>query len=61
MRPILRDLFGEIKGEDPVHSIGALQHLRMAERANRIGVAGFPVFLHRAEDGSCAAKAGGQA
>src|SRR5262245_31598299 len=41
-------LFGEIEGKDPIHSIWALQHLRMAKCANRIVVASLPVFLHRA-------------
>src|SRR5262249_53263328 len=41
-------LCGEIEGKDPIHSVWALQHLRIAKRANRIAVAGLPVFLHRA-------------
>src|SRR5262249_32792304 len=41
-------LNGEIEGKDPVRSAGALQHLRIAKRANRIAVASLPVFLHRA-------------
>src|SRR4026208_282069 len=40
-------LCSEIEGKDPIHSVWALQHLRMAKRANRIVVAGLPVFLHR--------------
>src|SRR5262245_15360954 len=39
-------LFGEIEGKDPIHSVWALQHLRIAKRANRIAVASLPVFLH---------------
>ena len=34
-------LCGEIEGKDPIHSVWALQHLRMAKRANRIVVAAF--------------------
>src|SRR6516165_5642732 len=41
-------LFGEIEGKDPIHSIWALQYLRMAKRTNGIVVAGLPVLLHRA-------------
>src|SRR5262245_15301898 len=41
-------LFGEIEGKDPIRSLWALQHLRIAKRANRIAVASLPVFLHRA-------------
>src|SRR4029077_5165302 len=41
-------LFGEIEGKDPLYSVGALQHLRIAKRPNRIAVASLPVFLHRA-------------
>src|ERR1700731_730951 len=41
-------LRGEIEGKDPIRSVRALQHLRMAKRANRIVVARLPVFLHRA-------------
>src|SRR4029434_2726347 len=41
-------LSGEIEGKDPIHSVWALQHLRIAKRANRIAVASLPVFLHRA-------------
>src|SRR4029434_7443847 len=41
-------LSGEIEGKDPIHSVWALQHLRIAKRENRIVVAGLPVFLHRA-------------
>src|SRR5215510_5321585 len=41
-------LFAEIEGKDPVRSLRALQHLRIAKRANRIAVASLPVFLHRA-------------
>src|SRR4030095_6292542 len=41
-------LCGEIEGKDPIHSVWALQHLRIAKRANRIAVASLPVFLHRA-------------
>lgn len=40
-------LCGEIESKDPIHSVWALQHLWMAKRANRIVVAGLPVFLHR--------------
>ena len=35
-------LFGEIEGKDPIHSVWALQHLRMAKRAD-IVVAGLPL------------------
>src|SRR6476659_5189104 len=41
-------LFGEIEGKDPIHSVWALQHLRIAKRENRIVVAGRPMFDHRA-------------
>ena len=41
-------LFVEIEGKDSLHSVGALQHLRIAKRANRIAVASLPVLLHRA-------------
>src|SRR6476659_687743 len=41
-------LFGEIEGKDPIHSVWALQHLRIAKRANCIVVAGRPMFDHRA-------------
>src|SRR5262245_49802530 len=40
-------LFGENEGKDPIRSLWALQHLRIAKRANRIAVASLPVFLHR--------------
>jgi hypothetical protein len=35
-------LCGEIEGRDPIRSVRALQHLRMAKRADRIVVAGLP-------------------
>src|ERR1700741_509279 len=41
-------LFAEIEGKDPIRSLWALQHLRIAKRANRIAVASLPVCLHRA-------------
>src|SRR5262249_39872658 len=41
-------LCGEIEGKDPIRSGWALQHLRIAKRANRIAVASLPVLLHRA-------------
>src|SRR5262245_30835529 len=40
-------LCGEVEGKDPIRSVGALQHLRIAKRANRIAVTSLPVFLHR--------------
>src|SRR6478735_2448224 len=41
-------LFSEIEGKDPIRSVRALQHLRIAKRANCIVVAGRPMFDHRA-------------
>src|SRR5262249_54344789 len=40
-------LVGEVQGKDPIRSLWSLQHLRIAQRANRIAVTSRPVFLHR--------------
>src|SRR5260370_42476527 len=36
----------KVEGENTLEALGALEHLRMAQRAHRVAVAGAPVILH---------------
>src|SRR3984893_16348190 len=45
--PLFPAVDSEIEGKDAVRTLRALQHLRMAQSANRVVVARPPMFFHR--------------